>query len=197
MRSRCFAAALLLFVTVLSGCNAQPQLAELNIRSLSDDSSTFEYSDTDSEITVFSETPETFLPVPTEDTTVLVTDDEFVQDADVTDSIQVFDDSDTVYDTVPTQAVTKEQIPETLPPETVQEKEIIETEVFENFDTQSFTSEIVETAVSDTVYWVQNGEVWHISINCPSLSRSKNILSGSQTDAKAAGKSRVCKRCGG
>lgn len=74
MRSRCFAAALLLFVTVLSGCNAQPQLAELNIRSLSDDSSTFEYSDTDSEITVFSETPETFLPVPTEDTTVLVTD---------------------------------------------------------------------------------------------------------------------------
>ena len=47
-----------------------------------------------------------------------------------------------------------------------------------------------------TVYWVEGGEVWHTTSSCPSLSRSKNILSGSLDDAIAAGKERVCKRCG-
>lgn len=48
-----------------------------------------------------------------------------------------------------------------------------------------------------TVYWVKGGEVWHIKKTCQSLSRSKNILSGSVDDAVAAGKTRVCKKCGG
>ncbi len=47
-----------------------------------------------------------------------------------------------------------------------------------------------------TVFWVDNGEVWHIKESCPSLSRSKNIRSGSVDNAMKAGKSRVCKRCG-
>ena len=47
-----------------------------------------------------------------------------------------------------------------------------------------------------TVYWVKNGEVWHISEKCPSLSRSKSILSGTVTAAQENGKTRVCKRCG-
>lgn len=47
-----------------------------------------------------------------------------------------------------------------------------------------------------TVYWVKNGEVWHISEKCPSLSRSKSILSGTVSEAKENGKARVCKRCG-
>ena len=47
-----------------------------------------------------------------------------------------------------------------------------------------------------TVFWVDNGEVWHIKESCPSLSRSKNIRSGSVDKAMKAGKSRVCKRCG-
>lgn len=48
-----------------------------------------------------------------------------------------------------------------------------------------------------TVYWVKSGKVWHTTKDCPSLSRSKSILSGSVDDAMAAGKERVCKRCGG
>ncbi len=47
-----------------------------------------------------------------------------------------------------------------------------------------------------TVYWVPNGEVWHTKINCSTLSRSKNILSGTLEAAMQAGKERVCKRCG-
>ncbi len=49
---------------------------------------------------------------------------------------------------------------------------------------------------ADSVYWVAGGEVWHLRSDCPSLSRSKNIKSGSVSDAVAAGKARVCKRCG-
>lgn len=49
---------------------------------------------------------------------------------------------------------------------------------------------------ADTVYWVAGGEVWHTKSTCSSLSRSKNILSGTVEDAVLAGKSRVCKRCG-
>lgn len=49
---------------------------------------------------------------------------------------------------------------------------------------------------ADSVYWVAGGEVWHIRSDCSSLSRSKNIKSGSVSDAVAAGKARVCKRCG-
>ena len=48
----------------------------------------------------------------------------------------------------------------------------------------------------DSVYWVKNGEVWHIRETCPSLSRSKNIQAGTVEQAVSAGKSRVCKRCG-
>ena len=60
-----------------------------------------------------------------------------------------------------------------------------------NFD-ESGTDD--ETA--DTVYWVKSGEVWHITDKCTSLSRSKDIRSGSIRDAMLAGKTRVCKKCG-
>ena len=49
---------------------------------------------------------------------------------------------------------------------------------------------------TDTVYWVKNGGVWHLRRDCSSLSRSKEILSGTVDEAIAAGKERVCKRCG-
>ncbi len=48
-----------------------------------------------------------------------------------------------------------------------------------------------------TVYWVKSGEVWHTKSTCSSLSRSKSILSGTVQEAMLAGKTRVCKRCGG
>lgn len=44
-----------------------------------------------------------------------------------------------------------------------------------------------------TVYWTDNGKVWHTTPNCPSLARSGNIKSGT---AEESGKERVCMRCG-
>lgn len=66
-------------------------------------------------------------------------------------------------------------------------------------DTDAATDTETEQAVTpdvDTVYWVKSGDVWHLSADCPSLSRSKNVISGTVTAAMAQGKTRVCKRCG-
>lgn len=43
-----------------------------------------------------------------------------------------------------------------------------------------------------TVYWTPSGAVYHVSRNCPTLSRSRTVLSGSISDSK---KSRACKVC--
>ncbi len=57
--------------------------------------------------------------------------------------------------------------------------------------------EAADDETADCVYWVSSGDVWHITEKCSTLSRSKNIKSGSVSDAMAAGKDRVCQRCGG
>ena len=49
-----------------------------------------------------------------------------------------------------------------------------------------------QTAVGQTVYWTPNGEVYHSTSDCPSLARSKTILSGS---IEESGKSRPCENC--
>ncbi len=69
--------------------------------------------------------------------------------------------------------------PETTPPET----------------TPSKVTSPTGDEIGRTVYWVESGKVWHTTKNCSSLSRSKNILSGSISAAKAVGKERVCKKC--
>ncbi len=75
------------------------------------------------------------------------------------------------------------------------------TEISENtFADETAAGEVDDTEmhVDDaTVYWVKSGEVWHLTDKCSSLSRSKNILSGSIEDAISMGKQRACKRCGG
>ena len=43
------------------------------------------------------------------------------------------------------------------------------------------------------VYWVPNGYVYHLTRNCPTLSRSRTIYSGTRAQS---GKSRCCKVCG-
>lgn len=53
-----------------------------------------------------------------------------------------------------------------------------------------------DSAENGEVFWTEGGEVWHLTENCSSLSRSKNILSGSVDDAIGAGKERACMRCG-
>lgn len=45
------------------------------------------------------------------------------------------------------------------------------------------------------VYWTDSGEVWHIDATCSSLKNAQNLHSGVESEAQAAGKSRVCKRC--
>ena len=56
----------------------------------------------------------------------------------------------------------------------------------------------VQTHLSDehTVWWTQGGSVWHVTPDCSALAKSKSLQNGSEADAAAAGKSRVCKRCG-
>ena len=49
--------------------------------------------------------------------------------------------------------------------------------------------------IDETVYWVSGGSVYHSTKDCPSLSRSKNIQSGTVEEAKAAGKTEPCKVC--
>ena len=44
------------------------------------------------------------------------------------------------------------------------------------------------------LYWVENGEVWHTSKDCRYL-KNKEIISGSQDDAVADGKKRICSAC--
>ena len=62
--------------------------------------------------------------------------------------------------------------------------------------TEKYPSETVEDG-SVLLYWLENGSVWHISLNCGSIAKSdpKNLHSGSITDALNAGKERGCKVC--
>ena len=48
----------------------------------------------------------------------------------------------------------------------------------------------------DTVFWTAGGSVWHVTAECSALAKSKSVSSGTEEQAKEAGKSRVCKRCG-
>lgn len=57
------------------------------------------------------------------------------------------------------------------------------------------TEDHSDTNVGGTVYWVSGGEVYHSTSSCRTLSRSKNILSGTISEANSAGKSRQCKVC--
>lgn len=46
-----------------------------------------------------------------------------------------------------------------------------------------------------TVYWTPHGKSYHFNRNCPTLSRSKTILSGTLAEAKATGKTDPCDKC--
>ena len=46
-----------------------------------------------------------------------------------------------------------------------------------------------------TVWWVSSGEVYHTHRDCPSLSRSTHVYSGSLEQANHAGHTRLCRNC--
>lgn len=52
-----------------------------------------------------------------------------------------------------------------------------------------------EAAKEETVYWVPNGKSYHSRKTCRTLSRSKTILSGTLSEAIAAGKDDPCDVC--
>lgn len=92
--------------------------------------------------------------------------------------------------------------PETVrAPETTRAPETKAHETTKAPETTSAPSTTAQSSSSDrktgTVYWVESGKVWHTTDKCSTLSRSKDIMSGTVDAAKAAGKERVCKRCGG
>ena len=62
----------------------------------------------------------------------------------------------------------------------------------QNTTTYSSDTSDSQQNTGGTVYWTPNGEVYHSTKDCPSLGRSKTILSGS---ISASGKSRPCKNC--
>lgn len=57
-------------------------------------------------------------------------------------------------------------------------------------------SQFPDAADGDVVYWTVGGSVWHVTDACTALAKSKSILSGTESAAQQAGKTRVCKRCG-
>ncbi|MBQ8249745.1 MAG: hypothetical protein IJY93_07705 [Clostridia bacterium] len=67
----------------------------------------------------------------------------------------------------------------------------------ETADTQSALTDAVYDDTVGDVYWVGDGEVWHLTRGCWTLARSKKILSGTVEAAITAGKTRVCQVCGG
>lgn len=60
----------------------------------------------------------------------------------------------------------------------------------EDSTTNEITGELTRTA-----YWTNGGKSYHFSESCPSLSRSKNINTGTLQDALNAGKKGPCNNC--
>lgn len=56
------------------------------------------------------------------------------------------------------------------------------------------TMALEETPAAEIVYWVESGEVYHLSKGCRTLARSKDIKSGTAAESE---KERACKVCGG
>ncbi|MBQ3063807.1 MAG: hypothetical protein IJC99_03280 [Clostridia bacterium] len=53
------------------------------------------------------------------------------------------------------------------------------------------------TPYDGVCYWLKNGSVYHISLDCTHIAGKENLLSGSVAEATAAGMARACSRCGG
>ena len=63
---------------------------------------------------------------------------------------------------------------------------------------ETVTSTTSEPDTDDTgiiVYWTESGSVWHKSASCSHIKNSTNLLAGTVTQAKNAGKSNPCSRC--
>lgn len=57
---------------------------------------------------------------------------------------------------------------------------------------EAAAQELADSQGGENVYWVPNGKVYHSTIDCPSLGRSKTIYHGTIAES---GKPRGCKNC--
>ena len=97
-----------------------------------------------------------------------------------------------VTETTVTEAVTTET---TAIETATTEPEMTESATTESETTEPETTEPETTEADDgTVYWIENGSVWHNDVNCQHI-KGKDIISGSVEDAMEAGKERLCKSC--
>lgn len=195
MRNFCtafFAALVLIFVPCVFTSCGEPELAKLEIKYYPSSEAMRAARSSDSE----AQYDDSGISGPDEDFEV------FETIAPETEPVREPLPIETQAPAEPVETTVPETEPVTSPPETVAETSPATSRPEPLFETPPVTS-APETLpprsandTTDTVYWVANGEVWHLTESCPSLSRSKNIKSGSVSEAMAAGKARVCKRCG-
>ncbi len=170
---------------IISGAASKLTVAENEflsdtIQSILDTPQTTHYEDTEAPIE--TDSPETISPLPdnTQNPEPDVTED-VSSTADTTGTSADAADTSEKAESAPTD--TASSATETTPHSTDTHAESTKDE--------SASTEAVEAVF----FWVANGEVWHTRDSCASLSRSKNILSGTLDEAKSAGKLRACKRC--
>lgn len=80
-----------------------------------------------------------------------------------------------------------------------EELENIKSDIFADNDVDSSINEDSEVGSPNendvTVYWTENGSLWHTHQDCRYLKNSTNIISGTQAEAEASGKSGLCSSC--
>ena len=104
-------------------------------------------------------------------------------------------ESDTTEVIVIETTVTETELTETTVTESVVETIGTEPDTSEPETTEPETTEPETTEADDgTVYWIENGSVWHNDVNCQHI-KGKEVISGSVEDAIEAGKQRLCRSC--
>ena len=104
-------------------------------------------------------------------------------------------ESDTTEAIVIETTVTETELTETTEAETTVTESVVETIVTEPDTSEPETTEPETTEADDgTVYWIENGSVWHNDVNCQHI-KGKEVISGTVKDAIEAGKERLCRSC--
>ena len=62
-------------------------------------------------------------------------------------------------------------------------------------NTDTSVEDNTDTSQGATVYWLDNGSVYHTSASCYHIKEKPNVRSGAVADADAAGKTRLCSAC--
>lgn len=86
----------------------------------------------------------------------------------------------------------KEEYPSDIATDTEDEIDINQYTEDNNDEDESYTESESEMNEGGTVYWTPNGKSYHTTSSCSTLSRSKTVMSGTQSES---GKYDPCDRC--